>query len=432
MPEVIPFRGVRYNKETINPIESVVAPPYDEISEQKQEELYLANPYNIVRLILRKDMPDDTQNENKYIQAARDWKDWQEKGILHQDKKPAFYIYEQEFTLPSGGKKSRRGFLGRARLECLDSGRIKPHENTHNAPIEDRLRLIRECRANLSPVFAIYDDPDRKIDRFLTTEKSPEIDFADPDGIRHRLWTLNDSEKIAGIQQAIKGKETFIADGHHRYTTALRYLDEQKRETPNLSPDDSVNFIMMMFVNLHNESLVILPFHRLIQLSTDIEETSFMERLENEFLIESFSTNDCSIKKYSGRIAEGKKEYHRFGLILPGNRLFVLTLKDTKGNPLSKAITGELDVKILHMRIMENILGIPSGDPEKKHVHYTSHADVAWNDVQENRYRMAFLLNPTRVEEVEAVVSARGRMPQKSTFFYPKLLSGLVMHKIDE
>jgi uncharacterized protein (DUF1015 family) len=430
MPEIFPFQGIRYNREKTSCLESVVAPPYDVISNQEQEELYQTSPYNIVRLILGRDKPHDSPLDNKYLRAARYWNDWQKQGILCQDKNQAFYIYEHEFTLPSGEKKTRRGFMGRARLEHFNSGRIHPHENIYKAPLEDRLQLIRACRANLSPVFAVYDDPHKTIDRFLETEKTPVIDLKNSHQIRHSIWLLEDPQRIYEVQRAIRDMELFIADGHHRYTTALKYLDEQKRQNPDLPSDAPVNFIMMMFVNLFDENLTILPVHRLIKPNIEVDEESFLHSLENDFFIKPF--HGSPPEDLTRHIADGRSDYYHFGLILPGNKFFILTRKDTEGNKTLKKTIGELDVTVLHTGIMEKILRIPPTDPEKKHVLFTPDAATAWAGVQENRYRMAFLVNPTRVEEVKAVASAGGRMPQKSTFFYPKPLSGLVMHKFDD
>ena len=428
MPEILPFRGIRYNIETSSSIESVIAPPYDVITEREQEELYRINPYNIVRLILGRDEPGDSSLNNKYLRAARDFNDWQKSGVLEQDNNPSLYIYEHEFTLPSGERKARRGFLGRVRLERFDSGHIRPHENIYQAPLDDRLQLIRATRANLSPVFSAYDDPDKTIDRFLKVDKEPVIDISDSHRHRHRIWLLDDLEQIAGIQQAISSMELFIADGHHRYTTALNYLEEQK--IPPLSPDAPANFNMMMLVNLFDENLVILPVHRLIKPNVVVEEGDFLRRLENDFIIEPVS--DSLPENLTDSITGGGRDYYQYGLILPENKVFTLTLKSNDGTRISKNTAGELDVAILHKRIMENVLDIPASDTEKKHVLFTPDAKSAWDGVQEGLYRMAFLVNPTRVEEVKRVAGAGGRMPQKSTYFFPKPLCGLVMNKFDE
>jgi uncharacterized protein (DUF1015 family) len=430
MAEIHPFCGVRYDEQKAGSLELLVAPPYDVISEQDQEELYQLSPYNIVRLILGKDTPGDNAHDNKYLRAARDLNDWQKEGVLCQDKNRSLYVYEHEFTLPSGERKTRRGFMGRVRLERFESGQIRPHENIYQAPLEDRLQLLRACRANLSPVFAAYDDPHKTIDQFLGTDKAPVFDLMDSQQQRHRIYLLEDPQKIAGIQQAMRQMELFIADGHHRYTTALNYLEEQKRQNPDLSPDAPVNFIMMMFVNLFDENLTILPVHRLIKHNIEVEKDFLLRSLENDFLIESF--HDHSPENLSRCVSNGGGDYYHFGLILPGNKFFVLTLKDSEGNRVLREKIGELDVTVLHTRIVERILGIPPTDPEKEHVLFTPDVAAAWKGVQESRYRMALLVNPTRVEDVKAVACAGGRMPQKSTYFFPKPLCGLVMHKFDE
>jgi uncharacterized protein (DUF1015 family) len=280
----------------------------------------------------------------------------------------------------------------------------------------------------LSPVFTAYDDPNKTIDRFLVSENAPVIDLKNFRQVRHRIWLLEDATKIAAVQQAMKDMELFIADGHHRYTTALKYLEEQKLQNPDLPPDAPVNFIMMMFVNLFDENLTILPVHRLIKSNVEVEEDSFLNSLENDFLIEPYPDGQDINSCMDG----GGSDYYHFGLILPQNKFFSLTLKDSQGNRVLRKTSGELDVTVLQTRIMEKILGIPHIDKEKKHVLFTPDASAAWSGVQENRYRMAFLVNPTRVEEVKAVAGAGGRMPQKSTFFYPKPLCGLVMHKFGE
>ncbi len=444
---IIPFCGIRYNQEKISSLETVVAPPYDEISHAQQEELYQRDPYNIVRLILGREYPEDGSQENKYLRSARQMGSWLEAGILMRDAEPSLYIYEQRYRLAAGEQRRRRGFIALAKLEDFSTGKILPHEFTLAKPKQDRLDLLRATQAQLSQVFAFYSDPQRTISQLLeteTAERSPAASLTDDNGDWHGLWQLSEREKIAFVCQQMDDKAIFIADGHHRYETGLTYQKERRAAEGNSARPQSYDYIPMMFVNMDEserpeDNLTILPIHRLIRRLSCFSWERIRRQLELYFQLETLEFSDSSSEGEQRRrmfsLMAQNASRHSFGVYCGGNSYDVLTLRDKEaaelqmGDKYSRSWKA-LDVAVLQTLLIDNMLRVRHVEWNEDNLAYTTNADQAIRMVQEQKYQLAIFLNPTRVQQVKEVAVAGEKMPQKSTFFYPKLLSGLVLNKL--
>ncbi|HEC89123.1 MAG TPA: DUF1015 domain-containing protein [Thermoplasmatales archaeon] len=423
MVGVSPFRRFIYNKEKIGSLDDVMSPPYDIISPDMQGELYEKHLYNFVRLILGKQYPDDTDENNRYTRAKKDFEEWIKKNILIQTNKPAIYPYRIEYTI-GNQKKMMKGFFILLKLDPTYKT-IKAHEKTLSKPKEDRLNLLRACKANLEPIQLLYIDEEdfiqNIIDRGINT---PLISVKGYDSFTHKLWILDDEETIRDIQDWLKDKILFIADGHHRYQTAVDYAEEMKQKTGKNGPYD---YRMVILANMLDEGLAILPTHRLIKSSIPIDK--LIEEVREYFDVEEYKSK-VDIKVLKEKL-EGKG--HRF-ILYTRDKYYLLILKDEKimdkfASDRSKTWR-TLDVSILHKIIIENIMGI-TPDILEEHVKYTRDDEEAIRVVDNGEYDLSFLMNPTRIEELKAVAEAGEHMPQKSTYFLPKMLSGLVIYKME-
>lgn len=433
MVNVSPFQGCRYNKEKIE-IKKVISPPYDVIDTKFQEELYKKSDYNIVRIILGKDEEGDNEQKNKYTRAADYFNLWLERGYLKQNEKPCFYVYSQEFEI-NGEKKERTGFVTRVELEEFGKN-ILPHEFTLKGPKIDRRLLLEKAKANFGQIFSIYIDQEKRIDFILDEEKKkpPEFDVTDEEGIRHRIWVISDEGKIKEIRETMKDKKIFIADGHHRYETSFEYSKDH--------PDnEKAKHIMMTLVNMKNEGLVILPTHRLVKALEGFDKEHLIDLMKTNFNIQIFEFDETNEKKKREEMFKKMKENseeHSFGMFLGDNKYLVLTLKneeamERKVKDRSKPWK-KLDVSVLHMLILDDLLDIDTTNPEKQHhVEYVKDTkdavDECLSKVKNRKCQIAFFMNPTKIEDVEEVAKNGERMPQKSTFFYPKVYTGFVMYK---
>jgi len=424
LAEIKPFKGIFYNNIVGN-IASVVAPPYDVISEEDQKRLHKESKYNVVRLILPQGSP-----ASKYTIASKTFTEWLGQGVLVRDAEPAIYIYEQEYDFKTT-RKRRIGFIALAKIEDFSSGKIKAHEKTLKGPKADRLKLLRACRANFSQIFSLFSDPDLEIDNILSkhTKTTPRIDIA-IDGVSHRLWNLSDAEEIEIITDIISNKSLFIADGHHRYETALNYRNEMRQITGDNSGEAPFDYTMMMFVNMDSDGLSIFPTHRILKNLPKINFDKFRQNLEQVFDVESVSS---SKKLFAGLEENASK--HALGMYLGKDSYYLLKVKDE--DKLVELLHGDqsrawklLDVTILHQIIINRILGF-GGTNVEKGIKFTINEDEAINLVSSGKYQMAFFLNPTSINSVRAIADNGETMPQKSTYFYPKLLSGLVFNKLE-
>lgn len=392
-----------------------------------REEFYERHIHNIIRIILGKDLPGDTEFRNKYTRAAQYLKSWREEKILLRDPQASIYAYEQEFSIEDK-RLARRGFMALVKIEDLRTGSIFLHENTLPKKREDRLRLMRACHANLSPVFALYPEEKTEVYEVLrpATSTPPEIDLTWTDGTRNQLWTISNWATIEKISKLMENRPLFIADGHHRYEVALAFSNEARG-----SLGGRADYVMMMLVSMNDPGLFILPIHRLVQVPKEHPDLSVVDILEEYFYIEpqTHVNNYESLKE----ILEESPE-HTFGLYVGSNKkYYLLSLADSRspGRVFKEEsqYLRELDTRILHGLALEKILGEHSGDEKYlKYVHDTKEAIELVNDED---YDLAFFLKPIKIEQVRDVASQRLKMPPKTTFFHPKLLTGLVINSME-
>ena len=430
MVEVVPFKGLLYNPEHTGPLDQVTAPPYDVISPEAQEALYEKNPYNVVRLILGKEYPEDTPENNRYTRSAQVFREWIDAKVLEREEASVFYVYSQEYSF-GGTHRSRVGLFARVKLEDFGAGNICPHEFTLAKAKTDRAQLIKACRANFSPIFGLFSDPDQNVDRMLAevTQTPPLAVIEDPE-VTHRLWKLNDRDTIDAIAEAFEEKKVYIADGHHRYETALAYYKEHENDVPGSS------HVMMFLTNLDAESMAIFPIHRVVKTPEPISTDTFLSRVDAYFKVEALpedsdaasiqSTLDQSLKgPVVFCVYLGNKTFYRLELVNPDQ--VVLHLKPEEPEELKI-----LGVAQLHFLILRYLLDIDTTHPEhQQYINYKVDIAQAIALVDSGKYNMAFFMNPTPIEQVRHLAESGIRLPQKATFFYPKLLSGLVINPFD-
>jgi uncharacterized protein (DUF1015 family) len=421
MAEVVPFRALLYDQQRAGPLDALIAPPYDVVSEKDRAALAAKSPFNIVRV----DLPDGDPGQ-KYENAARELRRWVDEGALRRDPAPAFYRYHQVFTL-DGREHTRRGFVSRIRLRRFAEGVVLPHERTLSGPRLDRLALSRACRTNLSQVFALYSDPGGAIDAEFSDVESPapEMEGRLGDGVVHRIWRLTDHAAQARIASALADKRVYIADGHHRYETMLAIRDELRPQAS--SPRSSIEYGSMFLTSMDDPGLSILPTHRVVHGLREFDLSRFLERLKGRFEVRELAAADAAGLRGPPEQREGSY------LLASRGRFFSLSLRPGEDNwapgpgPLRR-----LDVPILHTLILEQMLGIDRSAQERQtNLRYVKDSKAALEESRRADVQAVFLLNPTRIEQLKAVADAGEVMPQKSTFFYPKLASGLLLDPID-
>jgi uncharacterized protein (DUF1015 family) len=413
MAEVVPFKGVLYNVDRASAVsgEDLLAPPYDIITPEYREELYDKNPYNIVRVDFGKELPGDDGGSNRYTRAKAFLDEWLRQGILVAGTEPCFYSYEISYTIDDK-QKTLRGFLGLVRLEELGKGNIHPHECTHSKPKKDRLELMRICNANISPIFSLYSSSLKKTSSVLADVNGtvPYVEARDMDGSVHRLWHIQDRVSVESIRKELEGRPVFIADGHHRYETALEYQREMREREGRTDGPKPYDYVMMFLANMRDEGLTILPTHRLIKEVPD----DFLERLAPYFDREEVAGGFDIAAGLAGK-------RRSLGFFRSGSETWEILRY--KGETLSNIppVLAELDVSILHELILGRLL-------KASEIAYEMDVEKCLGLVRGGQFKAAFFLNPTRVEDVENVALASLRMPPKSTFFYPKLLTGMVLN----
>lgn len=428
MVEFLPLRGLRYSPEYAGP--NVYAPPYDVITPEQQRRYLARSPYNVVRLILGPD-PYDL---DWHAGAAATLGAWVARGILTCDPSPRFYGYQQHFKLSDGHVYKRAGFIGRMRLRTWGMG-VYRHEHTRTGPREDRLRLIRATRMNLSPVFGLYRDPCEELTRWLEPPLHPMLDFQDDEGVRQIFWPIEDDEAIAGISRSMAEREVVIADGHHRYETALAYQAERRATDGNPPQPQLYDYVLIYLTASEGSGLHILPSHRLILREPTVQSERLLQALARDF--DLFRVNGSA--SLSEAVRTAARGTVAIGLCLAQEGAWVLRLKDlgiahrTAGERgLADPEIAELDVCVLQHLILEPHLNISSEDlASAERVSYVIHEEEACRQVHEGKAQAAFILNPTTVEQVWRAAKRGAVLPQKSTYFYPKLLTGLVFNPLD-
>ncbi len=427
--EIIPFKGVLYNPQKVD-ITSVTAPPYDIVSPEFKEVLYRRSPYNIIRIDFGKDNDGDNEKENRYTRAAKLLDDWLKKKIFVKDTRPSFYCYEINYN-----KKTLRGFLGAVKIEDLGMGKIHPHEMTYSKPKTDRLNILRFCRANVSPIFSLYCSEKRLTSSILerVVKGKPFIEAENGDGFTHRLWQISDGTSIETIKKELSGKDIFIADGHHRYETALEFRNEMDKKGLLKTGKEPFNYVMMLLINMEDDGLTILPTHRLAKIGKrkgikgvrykDLSH-ALKDLLRQHFDIKTIHFDRATEEKAKQDMFKAmQRRKHSFGLFIKGEKVFhVLRFKGSYSVIDSHPSLRNIDVTILHKLIFEKLLCIDKFE-------YEIDAKLVIKKLNNNAFHAAFFLNPTKVHDVRAVALAGQRMPPKSTYFYPKLLTGMVIYK---
>ena len=443
MANLTPFRGVLYDPTVVKDIANVVAPPYDIIDAGYQKALYERHPNNVIRLELGMDQPGDSPQNNRYTRAAASLQEWLKSGALRRDAEPSLYLYMIEYRPPSNEAatpiKTLKGFFSTVELEEFGTGRIFPHENTRSAAKADRLHLLDACHANFSAIFSLYSDPDNRVMQLLeksVDSKTPRLDFQDDTGLRQRLWSIRDPAVVQAVHDLMQPKPLFIADGHHRYETSLRYRQLRREQDAagratqsSLQPYESV---LMLFSALEDPGLTVLPTHRVLTHALPGPDT-VKAVLEAAFEIVEIPFQP-SEKDARSRLLSMLREQGQsgtvFGLaIRDAPAYFLLSLRPNRQPPATASERDKLDVSILQQEIVGKLC---ASGTEQEAIVYTKDDHEALDLVQQRNATGALLLNATKVGEVRAVAASGGRMPHKSTYFFPKPLTGLVINVMED
>ncbi len=447
MAIIAPFRGLRYNPEKISRMEEVVTPPYDVIDDRAKEDFLKKNPYNMVKLDLSKSLSPAKLTAERYEQARDLFEKWQDEGVLIQDETPTIYLYYIDYLHPSGRKLTRKGLVARVQLSDFSEGVVKPHEKTFAQVTDDRLRLIDTCKAQFSKIFSIFPDRRNEVITLLEgiREEPALCSVTDQDGCVHTLWAVTVPDVLKMVQDIFVDKALYIADGHHRYTTALRFRELMRERLGALPEDSPYNYTMMYLCPMEDPGLSVLPTHRLVRIPENVSADALVEKLSAGFLAEEIKdgSRESLLGEVIGRMEEKRNQYRVFGLYHAGeDRCFLLTLK--KGAKEQSAVgklpepLQELDVVILSDLVLEHLLGLGHDRCEKGNlVDYYSDPDAALDvavkaaNAQLGETPVLFLMNPTPVAQVKAIADQELVMPHKSTYFYPKILTGMLINKFD-
>ncbi|HEY5649118.1 MAG TPA: DUF1015 domain-containing protein [Nitrospiria bacterium] len=435
MADMLPFKALRFNPKYAPDIREVICPPYDVIDAAAQADYYKKHENNIIRIELGKEAATDGPDENRYTRAARFLAEWIDKGILKKDPDPSFYLYELEYSLPKTGKKTLTGFFGRVKLEEIGKGNIFPHEFTFPKAKKDRLELMRACRANTSPIFMLYADKKGEVIHPLTEaaqKTAPQNNFDWEAGIHHKLWKISDPAAVEAVSKNLSGLPLFIADGHHRYETALNYKNEMNEKEPGTGdqPHDSV---MVFCANMDDAGMSLLPIHRVILNPLPIEKAEMDKRLGDLFERSEYPFGDsepAARERLFEAMASRAGDRTVFGMYARNEKVYhLLTLKKEAAPKIEKTLDG-LDSSLFQKIILEQVFEISNlAEQKEKQVQFKKGDEPAVEMVRKGTAGLAFFLNPVRIDQFREVVLSGERMPQKTTFFYPKPVTGLVINK---
>jgi uncharacterized protein (DUF1015 family) len=438
MAVVKPFRGIRYNLDRIEDMRTVVSQPYDRIDDSLQEEYYRLSPYNVVRIIEGKVEPDDQPvnpaGPNVYTRALGYFRQWRAEGILIRESQPAFYAYEQTFSV-GGQPYTRLGIIAAVELTDFDAGIILPHENIHSGPKEDRLRLLNTMQTNTEQIFILYPDAQNRVNALIGQaigSREPDIDVAEiwERDVRQRLWIISDPAVLHAIQAEMAPmRSLIIADGHHRYSTGLSYRDQQRAAHPDAPPNAAFNFVQATLVSMNDPGLVVLPTHREICNFAVTSPAEILRRAQQHFTLAAVPDLNTCLETINANPAG-----HAFGFYGgPAIGFHILTLKRDE---LAHTLIDDdhsrdwksLSVSILHRILLEQIAGVPvEGIEDKSMIRYHRDAQQAVDNVTRGKGNFVFFVSATRMDQIKAVAAQGDKMPQKSTDFYPKVISGLSM-----
>lgn len=438
MPEIQAFRGLRYNLAQVGELSNCIAPPYDVVDSQLQNHLYGLSPFNFLRLELNRREEADPDENEIYQRAARIYKTWRNEGVLQTEPDPAIYVYHQEFDMGGGNKVTRRGFMARVKLQRFGEGNIYPHEQTHAKAKDDRLRLTRATQANLSQIFGLYPDPENEVQELLEQKiiGVQGVEATDHLGVVHRMWPVSDVRVIQQVTAMIADRDMFVADGHHRYETACNYRDELAAQSP-LPEGHPANYVLTMLVSMSDPGLVVLPTHRLLRDVPAYTTAQLHEKLSPFF--------DCEIVG-EGPEAAGSvwAEMDRLDeqLIMAiyskaSNEWTRISAKQEAADRMAQVAADQssdwqgLGVAMLHRLVFDDILGLKDM-PKPTYVHLVQEViDGLHGKLEGNLdYPLAAMVMPATIEHIRTISLHQERMPAKSTYFYPKLVSGLVVHPL--
>lgn len=424
MPEIVPFKGILYGSRVVSEADRLICPPYDAIPAEVQRELYDASPYNAVRMELPME-PDP------YSAAAERLRGWLAEGILVQDAAPALYPCSQTYVDAGGVERTRHGFFAALRLYDAAEGQVLPHEKTLSGPKADRLNMFRKTSANLSSIFGIYADESRSADKavaeFCRTHE-PVVD-ALFQGVRNRLWRMDDVELVGRVQQVLAGVKVYIADGHHRYETGVAYRNERRASDPGCTGNEPWNHILAYLSNIHDDGLVIQPIHRLVRGLDGFSREAFVSMLDRHFTVWELPG-----RKALTDFLAGCPACVSYGVVLPGMMLGV-TLDSPPEEVLPDGVPEvlrKLPVVVLHELVFGRMLGItPEATAREAHLSYVKSEQEVFDSVGQGSAQIGIVMKPTRVQQVVEVSGAGEVMPQKSTWFYPKVMTGLVFRSLE-
>jgi uncharacterized protein (DUF1015 family) len=442
MATIAPFQGITYNASLIENLSQVVTPPYDVINPQEQDRFYSLHPYNIIRLDFGKNFPSDTEEDNRYTRAARILKIWEKEQILIQDPEPAIYLYKIHYRIFGQEWRTRTGFIARLGLEPFNSGQVRPHEMTFSAFKQDRYQLLQHCQMQFCPIFSFYLDQDNKAISLLSDQAptEPFFDFQDPEAIRHQIWRITDPSTIMKFQAAFADKTVYIADGHHRYETSLAYQAAMTRRYPEMGPTAPFNYTLMFLCPMDDPGLTIFPVHRAMNRVPEITPQTLEERLKDYFTIKkmpfTLENKKQVLQDFFSQLEDPKKEIHTFGLFQAQTSWFYLlslkqeSLEGDWGKDLHPQLRS-LDVMILSRLIFQKILGLRKEDLDQENmIEYRHDPLQTLKLVESGQSQMGFFLSSTPIDQVRQVAESSLVMPRKSTYFYPKTLTGLVMNSL--
>ncbi|MDD5431831.1 MAG: DUF1015 domain-containing protein [Candidatus Omnitrophica bacterium] len=429
MTKILPFSALIFNQDKNKNLSKVVCPPYDVISPADQKYYLEADPHNFIHVLFRK----DSSIEDKYKASAECFRDWIKEEVLVQDKSPAIYFYSHQYKI-KGETKVRLGFISLLRLPERSAG-VFGHEHTRTGPKEDRFKLLRQVKANLSPIFAIFADNKRVIQRLYRQHiqnKEPFIEVTDRDKCVHKIWRLDSPEQIDLIQSGMEDENIFIADGHHRYEVACNYREEMRQKLGKLTGDESFNYVLAYFTNTDLRGLTILPIHRLVKMETKFDLENFKANIKDYFDIEEIKDKT----RFFFLLEKCGNSEHVLGMY-KDKKFWLLRLKNVK--MLDKVISDKpkesrsLDVSILNYLILRNAFGFKLEEIDNhENLTFSNDAEKFIEEVDANSKYVAFFLNPVKMQQIISVALNGNKMPAKSTFFYPKVLSGLLIHKFKE
>ncbi|MBN1899079.1 MAG: DUF1015 domain-containing protein [Spirochaetes bacterium] len=446
---VKPFKALRYNTRYFRNPGQFLCWPYDIIDQAKQEEFYRKNPYNVIRMDLGKIKRFDSKNDNRYTRSKQYLKEWKKKSILKTEKGFSMYCYELKYALPFFKEvKTIRGFIALVKLQDYKERRILPHEDVLAKPLEDRFQLTVTTNTQFSPIYALYHDKKNIIDNMLEkciNENDPEIDYQEFKDLHHKFWRVSDSGIIKKIQKVMKKKLIYIADGHHRYHTMLNYRNyyKKKHNIPK-KVDHPVDYIMMFLVNMDHQGLSLLPTHRILYNLGDMKLKALLSHIKDYFQLEVYNFSNTKEEKearkkwYEDLKAKGHR-MHAFGIYIKNmKRYFLLTLRNTqaylKMSRVKKSKDWKrLDVNIIHTLLIDYILHLTKKDISNQiYIDYTKDFKEAIDKVKRNKHQVAIIQNSPRVREAIKIANHNERMPQKTTYFYPKVITGMVIYEMEK